>query len=127
MHTVDHSHSSPPLVSRTSSFFLLIGSLLLLLPPIACIYLSDLYRPEPLVYAHNKSMREAFGNTLVAVLGTRSLSANVANPNYEEGTCLEEEVYEVMVLPKGQVVASTEEDVGSCPELQQVQSEENFR
>lgn len=44
--------------------------------------------------------------------------ANKTKADDEKGDCLEEEVEVVMVLPEGQVVAATEEEIGSCEELQ---------
>lgn len=44
--------------------------------------------------------------------------ANVADAYCEESKCLKEEIYEVMVLPKCHIIASTEEEVRSGSELQ---------
>lgn len=46
--------------------------------------------------------------------------ADMAETNYEESNGLEEEVDEVMVLPEGHIVTSTEEEESSCAELQQM-------
>lgn len=44
--------------------------------------------------------------------------ADVTKSDYKESNCLEEEIEEVMVLPKGHIVAPTEEEVSACPKLQ---------
>jgi hypothetical protein len=43
--------------------------------------------------------------------------ANITNPCNEEGKGLEKEVYEVMVLSKGEIIAPAEEEIGPNTEL----------
>ncbi|KAJ1435853.1 IS256 family transposase [Sesbania bispinosa] len=40
-------------------------------------------------------------------LRTGNIDANIANPHNEEGNRLREKIYEVVVPPKGKVIAST--------------------
>ena len=46
--------------------------------------------------------------------------ANITNPRDEESNCLDKEVHEVVVFPKGNVVAATEKEVSTGGKLQQV-------
>lgn len=48
--------------------------------------------------------------------------ANVAKSCDQEGNCLEEEVYEVIVLPMDKIIASAEEEEHSKSQLQSMHS-----
>ena len=55
-------------------------------------------------------------------LRVRDKYTDVSNPGDEEGEGLEEEEDEVMVFPEREVIAATEEEVGSDGELKQMNS-----
>lgn len=61
---------------------------------------------------------------LICVLRLRDGNerAHIANPSNKEGEGLKEEVDEVAVLAVGQVVASTDEEIGSNAELRHMDS-----
>lgn len=67
-----------------------------------------------------------------STLETRALrvgnkGANVTEPRDEEGDCLDEKVDEVVVFPKGHVVASAEEEVEASAKFQQMDSAKIWR
>jgi hypothetical protein len=51
------------------------------------------------------------------VLKVADKGANITNPYNEEGNGLEKEEYEEAVLPKGKVIAPTEEEIGPNSKL----------
>lgn len=53
--------------------------------------------------------------------------ANVTESHDEEGDCLDEKVDEVVVFPKGHVVASAEEEVEASAKFQQMDSAKVWR
>lgn len=59
-----------------------------------------------------------------ASLGVRDKGANVAKTHDKECNGLEVEVYEEMVLPKGEIIASTKEEVCSYAKLQEMKSDD---
>lgn len=60
-------------------------------------------------------------------LGVWNECADVAEANDEESNCLAEEVEVVVVLPEDQIVASTEGEVNSSEELQQMQPDSSHK
>lgn len=50
--------------------------------------------------------------------------ANITETHNEEGNCLEVEIYEEMILPKGEIIAGAEEEEGSKTELQKMDSDD---
>lgn len=59
-----------------------------------------------------------------ASLGVGDKGANVAKTRDKECNGLQVEVYEEMVLPKGEIIASTEEEVCSYTKLQEKKSDD---
>lgn len=69
------------------------------------------------------SMTDTWSHSEARVpLRTGNKDANVANPNNEEGNCLQEKIYKVVVLPKCKIVASTEKEVGPHKKFQEMKS-----
>lgn len=60
-------------------------------------------------------------------LRIRNKGTNVTEPHDEEGDCLDEKVDEVVVFPKGHVVASAEEEVEASAKFQQMDSVKIWR
>lgn len=62
-----------------------------------------------------KNSRLFFAKQVVLKVGDKG--ANITNPYNEEGNGLEKEEYEEAVLPKGKVIAPTEEEIGPNSKL----------
>jgi len=60
-----------------------------------------------------KNISPALKNTLRA----GNNGADTAEPHDKEGDCLRIKVYEVVVFPKDNIIATAEEEVSSSPEL----------